>query len=399
MSAGAAPRRPRVVAILAAGGRGSRFGAAVPKQLLLLAGQTILERSVEAFASHPLVDEVVVALPGDLVADPPVRLAGRRCPVRVVDGGERRQDTVANAFEAAPDGDLFVIHDAARPLVDAGTIARTIDAALESGAAIAAMPARDTVKVSAAGVSPPAIADTIDRDRVWLAQTPQAFTRPVLAAAIALGRAGASVTDEAALAEQAGHAVRLVESGPRNLKITTPGDLALAESWLAAEQAAVRIGIGYDSHRLVEGRPLVLGGVTIPHGKGLSGHSDADALCHAITDAVLGAAALGDIGRHFPDSDPRWKGADSLELLRTAVGLLRDAGYSVANVDAVVVCERPKLSPYVDAIRARLADALATDAANVSVKGKTNEGMGEAGRGEGVVVHAVACLRNVERRT
>jgi 2-C-methyl-D-erythritol 4-phosphate cytidylyltransferase/2-C-methyl-D-erythritol 2,4-cyclodiphosphate synthase len=388
-----------VVAIVAAGGRGSRFGAAVPKQLLVLAGKTILERSVAAFATHPRVDEGVVALPPDLAADPPAYLRGWTTTVRVVDGGERRQDSVANAFDAAPGGDVFLVHDAARPLVDAGTIARTIDAALEAGAAIAAMPARDTVKLAAEGVSPPTIADTIDRDRVWLAQTPQAFTRTVLADAIALGRSGASVTDEAALAEQAGHAVRLVESGPRNLKITTPGDLALAESWLQAEQAHVRTGIGYDSHRLVEGRPLVLGGVTIPHAKGLSGHSDADALCHAITDAVLGAAALGDIGRHFPDTDPRWQGADSLELLRTAVGIVRDAGYEVANVDAVVVCERPKLSPHVDAIRARLAGALSTDAANVSVKGKTNEGMGEAGRGEGVVVHAVATIRIAERRT
>lgn len=393
------PTRLRVVAIIAAGGRGSRFGAPVPKQMMLLAGRTMLERSVEAFATHPRVDEVIVALPPDLAANPPTYLRAWTTPVRVVDGGDRRQDSVANAFDAAPNGELFLIHDAARPLVDAETIARTIEAALEVGAAIAATPARDTVKVAADGVSPPTIADTIDRDRVWLAQTPQAFTRAVLAEAIALGRAGASVTDEAALAEQAGHAVRLVESGPRNLKITTPGDLALAESWLRSEQNHVRIGIGYDSHRLVEGRPLILGGVTIPHPKGLTGHSDADALCHAITDAVLGAAALGDIGRHFPDTDPRWKGADSLELLRAAVGLVREAGYTVANVDAVVVCERPKLSPHADAIRARLAQALSTDVANVSVKGKTNEGMGAAGRGEGVVVHAVASLRHVGRGT
>jgi 2-C-methyl-D-erythritol 4-phosphate cytidylyltransferase/2-C-methyl-D-erythritol 2,4-cyclodiphosphate synthase len=300
---------------------------------------------------------------------------------------------VANAFEASPEGDLFVIHDAARPLVDPATIARTIDAALATGAAIAAVRSRDTVKLSAPGASPPVIADTIDRDRVWLAQTPQAFTRAVLADAIALGRAGASVTDEAALAEQAGHPVQLVEGDPRNLKITTPGDLALAGAWLRAEQAAMRIGIGYDSHRLVEGRPLVLGGVTIPHATGLTGHSDADALCHAITDAVLGAAALGDIGRHFPDTDPRYRNADSLELLRIAVGLVRDAGYEISNVDAVVVAERPRLAPHAEAIRVKLAAVLATAVENVSVKGKTNEGMGPAGRGEGIVVHAVATIR------
>jgi 2-C-methyl-D-erythritol 4-phosphate cytidylyltransferase/2-C-methyl-D-erythritol 2,4-cyclodiphosphate synthase len=387
-----ASRRPRVVAIIAAGGRGARFGSPVPKQLLPLAGKAILEWSVSEFATHPLVDEVVVALPAELVADPPEFLRGLP-RVRLVDGGERRQDSVANAFDASPDGELFVIHDAARPLVDPVTIARTIDAALVSGAAIAAVRSHDTVKLSAPGASPATIADTIDRQRVWLAQTPQAFSRLVLADAIALGRAGTSVTDESALAEQAGHPVQLVESNPRNLKITTPGDLALAETWLSTETSNVRIGIGYDSHRLVEGRPLVLGGVRIPHAAGLAGHSDADALCHAITDAVLGAAALGDIGRHFPDTDPRYKDADSLELLRIAAAMVADAGWSVTNVDAVIVAERPRIAPHVEAIRARLAAALAVATDAVSVKGKTNEGMGEAGRGEGIVVHAVATIR------
>jgi len=387
------PDRPRVVAIIAAGGQGRRFGADVPKQLLVIAGRTILEHSVRAFVSHPSIDEVVVALPADLAADPPSFLLGCAKPIRVVDGGERRQDSVAHAFAAIAGGDIFVIHDAARPLVDAATIDRTIAAAVESGAAIAAVPARDTVKLAAPGVQPPVIADTIDRERVWLAQTPQAFRRAVLADAIARGQSGASGTDEAALAEQAGHVVRLVEGDARNLKITTPGDLVLAASWMAPEHGTVRIGTGYDSHRLVQGRPLILGGVTIPNATGLAGHSDADALSHAITDAVLGAAALGDIGRHFPDVDPRWKDADSLELLRHAVSLVREAGYAVSNVDAVVVAERPKLAPHVDAIRERLADALGTTVDQVSVKGKTNEGMGEAGRGEGIVVHAVALLR------
>jgi 2-C-methyl-D-erythritol 4-phosphate cytidylyltransferase/2-C-methyl-D-erythritol 2,4-cyclodiphosphate synthase len=394
MSHGQESPRPRIVAIIAAGGQGRRFGAAMPKQLLEIAGRTILEHSVRAFALHPAVDAVVVALPAGLAADPPSFLRHLGKPVRIVDGGGRRQDSVANAFAAAAsDGDVFVIHDAARPLVDADTIGRTIAAAIESGAAIAAVPARDTIKLAAPGVHPPSIAGTIDRDRVWLAQTPQAFSRAVLADAIERGRSGATGTDEAALAEQAGHAVRLVEGDARNLKITTLGDLALAASWMAPEQDAVRIGTGYDSHRLVEGRPLVLGGVTIPYAKGLAGHSDADALCHAITDAVLGAAALGDIGRHFPDTDVRWKGADSLELLRQAVSIVRQAGFAVSNVDAVVVAEQPKLAPHVDAIRARLAGALGTTLEQVSVKGKTNEGMGEAGRGEGIVVHAVAAIR------
>jgi len=234
---------------------------------------------------------------------------------------------------------------------------------------------------------------------VWLAQTPQAFTREVLTAALAFGAQGVSGTDEAALAEQAGHVVRLVAGDTRNIKITTPADLEFARIALANEdhrqQAGgdgMRIGVGYDSHRLVQGRPLVLGGVTIPHGTGLAGHSDADALCHAITDAVLGAAAAGDIGRHFPDSDHRWKDADSVALLRQAVAIVAQAGYAVVNVDAVVIADAPRLAPHADAIRARLAEALGITVAAVSVKGKTNEGMGETGRGEGIAVHAVALL-------
>jgi 2-C-methyl-D-erythritol 4-phosphate cytidylyltransferase / 2-C-methyl-D-erythritol 2,4-cyclodiphosphate synthase len=255
------------------------------------------------------------------------------------------------------------------------------------------------VKLAYADEGDPRVEATIPRDRVWLAQTPQAFTREVLTAALAFGAQGGSGTDEAALAEQAGHMVRLVAGDPRNIKITTPADLEFARIALAnkdhRQQTAgngMRIGVGYDSHRLVQGRPLVLGGVTIPHGTGLAGHSDADALCHAITDAVLGAAAAGDIGLHFPDSDDRWKDADSVALLRQAVAIVADAGYAVVNVDAVVIADAPRLAPHRDAIRARLAEALGVSVAAVSVKGKTNEGMGETGRGEGIAVHAVAFL-------
>jgi 2-C-methyl-D-erythritol 4-phosphate cytidylyltransferase/2-C-methyl-D-erythritol 2,4-cyclodiphosphate synthase len=390
----------RIVAIIAAGGQGSRLGAGRPKQFLEVGGRSILERSIAAFASHPRVAEIVVALPSDVAAEPPAFLAGFDPPLRLVAGGARRQDSVARAFESIdPPADIVVIHDAARPFVDAATIDRTIDAALETGAAIAALPSGDTVKL--AREDPPHavhVEGTIPRERVWLAQTPQAFTPQVLASALALGARGGSGTDEAALAEQAGHDVRLVPGDPRNIKITTPADLEIAREVLASRDDAngggmnVRIGVGYDSHRLIVGRPLILGGVSIPHTTGLSGHSDADALCHALTDAILGAAALGDIGRHFPDTDPRWKDADSVELLRLSVALVEGAGFRVANVDAVVVADEPRLSPYADAIRARLAEALGVPAAAVSVKGKTNEGMGGTGRGEAIVVHAVALL-------
>ena len=277
-------------------------------------------------------------------------------------------------------------------------IRRTIEAAAEHGAAIAAIRARDTVK---RGDETGTIVETLRREEIYLAQTPQAFRvsvfRDALLHAEALAKAGAladDVTDEAALAERAGHKVRLVEGDPRNLKVTTPDDLAMAEHLVRRDGPgpALRIGNGYDLHRLVAGRPLVLGGVTIPFDKGLQGHSDADALCHAVTDAILGAAGAGDIGRHFPDTDPAWKDANSVDLLRHAAGLVHHAGYAVVNIDIVVIAQRPKIGPHADIIRANLAAALACDASQISVKGKTNEGVDSMGVGESIAVHAVALL-------
>jgi 2-C-methyl-D-erythritol 4-phosphate cytidylyltransferase/2-C-methyl-D-erythritol 2,4-cyclodiphosphate synthase len=234
------------------------------------------------------------------------------------------------------------------------------------------------------------VAETLPRERIRLAQTPQAFRTAVLRDALTLAD---DVTDEAALVERAGHAVRLVAGDPRNIKITTPDDLALAEHLLGAAPAALRIGNGYDLHRLVPGRPLILGGVRIPFEKGLQGHSDADAVCHAVTDAILGAAGAGDIGRHFPDTDAAWKDANSIELLRRAAAVVRGAGYHVANLDVVVIAQQPKLVPFIEAMRANLAEALGCDAAQVSVKGKTNEGVDSMGAGESIAVHAVVLVR------
>jgi len=381
-----------VSAIIAAGGRGTRFGGDSPKQLLTLAGRPILERSVAALVASPLVADVVVALPRDLAANPPAYLQGD-ARVRVVVGGDRRQDSVANAFAAVADrADVVVIHDAARPLVSADVIRRTIEAAADHGAAIAAVRAHDTVK---RGDAAQRITATLARDEIFLAQTPQAFRTAVLRDALAVGARGVAATDESMLAEQAGHPVVLVEGDRRNLKITTPDDLAMAEHLLggAAMTPAIRIGNGYDLHRLVAGRPLILGGITIPYGKGLQGHSDADAVCHAITDAILGAAGAGDIGRHFPDTDPAWKDANSINLLTTAAGIVRAAGFSIVNIDVVVIAQQPKLSPHADAMRASLARALGCDASQISVKGKTNEGVDSMGAGESIAVHAVALLQ------
>ena len=381
-----------VAAIVAAGGRGLRLGQSRPKQLIEIAGRSILERSVSLFASHPEVDEIVVALPADLATHPPAYLSHAAKPMRIVTGGARRQDSVAEAFrEVGEQADVVVVHDAARPFATADLISRTIAAAAESGAALAALEARDTVKQGIGGV----VQATLDRRSIFLAQTPQAFRRGVLRDALAVS---GDATDEAALAEQAGHQVRLVEGESTNIKITTPEDLPIAEAIAqrgARPARTGRAGFGYDLHRLVEGRPLILGGVTIPFDRGLTGHSDADAICHAITDAILGAAGAGDIGRHFPDTDPRWKGASSVELLRRAVEIVREQGLAVGNVDATVILERPKLAPHIDQMRATLAEVLGVTPDRVSIKGKTNEGVGEIGRGEAIAVHAIALVRSV----
>jgi 2-C-methyl-D-erythritol 4-phosphate cytidylyltransferase / 2-C-methyl-D-erythritol 2,4-cyclodiphosphate synthase len=238
------------------------------------------------------------------------------------------------------------------------------------------------------------IRGTIPREEIFLAQTPQAFRVGVLRDALAIASTARDATDEAMLAEAAGHFVHLVEGDPRNLKITTPEDLEMAERLMGTKgpAATMRIGNGYDLHRLVSGRPLILGGITIPHEKGLDGHSDADAVCHAVTDAILGAASAGDIGRHFPDTDPAVKDANSIELLKRSVAVVRAAGYHVANVDVVVIAQQPKLSPHIDAMRASLARAIGIEPQQVSVKGKTNEGVDATGTGEAIAVHAVALI-------
>ena len=378
--------RMHVSAIVAAGGRGTRLGASVPKQLLPLAGRPILARSVDALLASGVIDDLVIALPDDLLASPPEYL--NRTNVRLVAGGLRRRDSVAAGFARIdPRADVVVVHDAARPFVSPDVIARTVDAAARNGAAIAALPAHDTVKEVDAG----AVTRTLPRERIWLAQTPQAFRPAVLRDALAQD---GDATDEAALAERAGHPVMVVDGDPRNIKITTADDLAAAERLVHVSAAVprLRVGNGYDLHRLVPGRPLRLGGILIPYERGLDGHSDADAVCHAVTDAILGACGAGDIGRHFPDTDPAWKDADSLGLLQAAVGIVRDRGFAIVNVDVVVIAQRPKLAPHAPAMTAALARALGVDGGCVSVKGKTNEGVDSMGLGDSIAVHAVALV-------
>ena len=386
----------RVAAILVAAGRGVRLGADRPKQFLELApGRTMLQMSLDALTSVPAVTEVVVAVPQGALAEgqdvfSELRAGRDECTVVFVEGGERRQDSTANAFaRISQDADVVVVHDAARPFASRGVIERTIAAAATHGAAIAALAAVDTIKQAKHHGGHAVIAATLPRETIFLAQTPQAFRRDVLADAMAAA-SGVQVTDEAMLVERAGYHVHLVEGDAANIKVTTAADLVRAQTQAGRNGAtSMRIGTGYDLHRLVEGRPLILAGVQIPFERGLLGHSDADIVCHAVTDAILGAAALGDIGAMFPDTDPQWKDADSLELLRAAADQLRAAGVQIGNVDVTVIAERPKLRPHVDTMRANLARALGVDVSAISIKAKTNEGVDATGRGEAMACHVV----------
>ncbi len=393
----------RVTVVIAAGGLGTRVGGDVPKQLRTIGGQTLLEHALQPFDQNPRVNDIVIVLPEGFAGALPAALRTVDTPVRFVTGGARRQDSVAAGVDqVGTDTDVVLIHDAARPFCTTEIVDAVIDAAAEAGAAVPAIRASDTVKevrsddADAGAARRRIVRATLPRDHIYLAQTPQGFALEVIRAAVELGRRGVVATDEAVLVERSGHAVRLVDGDAANFKVTTSEDLARARDRIqraaGGEMPTVRVGVGYDSHRTAAGRRLILGGVEIPHAVGLDGHSDADAVCHAVTDAILGAAAAGDIGRHFPDTDPRWKDASSIELLRTAVDIVAERGLEVGNVDVVVIAEHARIRPHVSAMVEQLSSALGVDAGAISIKGKTAEGMDAIGRGEAIAAHAVATL-------
>jgi len=412
-------RGERVAAILAAGGSGARAGVA--KQWLDLAGETVLRRAARVLAGCAQVDEIVAVVPPGEEGRGLAEISGLGRPARAVAGGAARADSVRNGLAAVEGADVVLVHDAARPFATADLAARVAEAAARDGAALAAVPITDTVKRAAApfdsaaygryaqdrpiDLAPPAealrsgralpkVAETLDRRVLWTAQTPQGFRRELLLRAYAAAGAEASLaTDECALVERIGAAVTLVPGEPGNFKITGPEDLERAR---AALEAPVAMGVGYDTHRFAAGRRLVLGGVEF-EGDGLLGHSDADVCAHAIGDAILGAAGLGDIGRHFPDTDPRWKGVSSLLLLREIARMARERGWRVGNCDVTLAAKRPKIAPRAEEMRARLGEALGVPPAQVNVKATTGEGMGFVGREEGIAAHAVALLVRVAR--
>lgn len=420
-------------AVLVAAGASRRMG--FDKLACCVRGKPVLQHSIEAFDTHPLIGELVLVTgPDDSLAR---RLAARcKKPVRLVRGGATRAESAAAGVRAAT-GELVAIHDAARPFVTPELIAAALRAADAIGAAAPAVPVKDTIKIAAeaagkiasdAAAEPPAagksaadaaaaakiaapaaktvasappapaaepaaapaprlVRSTPPRASLYAVQTPQCFARKTYLALLeAAGRTGQlpALTDDCQLFEQAGLPVALTPGSYANQKITTIEDLK--------GESSMRIGHGYDVHQLVEGRKLILGGVEIPYEKGLLGHSDADVLTHAVMDALLGAAALGDIGQHFPDSDPAYKGADSLALARAVRQKLAEAGWRLGNLDATILCQAPKLAPHIPAMRQNLAEALAVPPEQVSVKATTEEHLGFTGAGQGIAAHAVALI-------
>ena len=372
----------KTYAVILCGGSGTRMGGSGNKTLLMTGGVPAIVRGFRAFAG--IVDGVVlVTRAGEeeifarALADYGLKAFA------VVPGGADRQASALCGLKALPeDADIALIHDGARPFVTVDIIRRVIDSVKQRGSGVAAIPCRDTVKrVDGDGN----VLETLDRSTLWQMQTPQGFFVKDLLSAHAVAKA--RYTDDAALMEAAGFPVRLVLGSPDNIKLTSPEDLRMVNGMLTP-----RIGTGFDAHRLVEGRELWLGGVRIPYEKGLLGHSDADAPLHALTDALLGAAALGDIGKLFPDSDPQYKGISSILLLEETRKRIVDAGFTIGNVDLTIVCQAPKLAGFIPQMREKIAKALEISVEQVSVKATTTERMGYEGRGEGISAQTVAMV-------
>ncbi len=389
------------VALIVAGGRGERFGGEVPKQYLELGGEPVLRHTVRALLGHPRIDAIrVVIREGD--EQPYAAATAGLDLLPPVHGGASRQASVRQGLESL-DGNppaLVLVHDAARPWVPPALVDRVLDALAASDGAVPAIPVADTLKRAEPAGPALRVTATVERRGLWRAQTPQGFRfAPLLAAHRRFADAG--LTDDAAVAEAAGLAVAVVPGSEDNLKITTPEDLDRIARTLAAAGRApecgggvpdLRVGSGFDVHRFGPGDQVILAGVAIPHTAGLAGHSDADVALHAITDALLGAIAAGDIGQHFPPSDPQWRAADSALFLAHAAGLVRAAGGRIQNIDLTIICERPKIGPHRAAMVAGIAAILGIPTARVNVKATTTERLGFTGRGEGIAAEAVAAV-------
>lgn len=381
----------RCAVLILAGGSGSRVGSDIPKQYLMLDGAPVIRRTVDIFLAHPLIDTVQVVIgPND------AEMYGRAlsgAPLRApVTGGASRQESGLRGLEALEDTapDFVLIHDAARPFVDHATIDRVIGGLESHFAVLPAVPVADTLK---RGTGTPATVDTtVDRRDLWRAQTPQGFRFPEILAAHR-NAIGHDLTDDTAIAEHAGIKIALVTGNEDNFKITTREDMNRAERISGTMTGETRIGTGFDVHAFGDGDHVILCGIKIDHDRALEGHSDADVALHAITDALLGAIAEGDIGSHFPPSDPQWRGVASRVFLEHAAGLIAARGGSIGNIDLTVICEAPKVGPHRDAMRESLAGMLSIDQDRISVKATTTEKLGFTGRGEGIAAQAAITVR------
>ena len=373
---------PKTIAIVLAAGRGTRAGGTVPKQWRMLLGRPLIAWSIDAFMSHAEIDAVVVVHhPKDQD-----RIAQLPAAVRALHGGANRDDSVRCALEALKDQapDYVLIHDAARPCVTHSVISRCVETMRAQGAAAPAVAVQDTLWRGGDTVTA-----QVDRSDLWRAQTPQCFSYPVIYAAHAAATDPA--TDDVQVVRAAGHPVAIVPGEADNLKVTVPGDFARAERILRGRMK-LRLGNGFDVHKFGPGTEITLCGVTLPHKAGLLGHSDADVGMHAVTDAIYGALARGDIGQHFPPSDPQWKGAPSDIFLKHAVQLAKDLGFHIENVDCTLICEFPKIGPHAQAMQARMAQIMGLECDQVSIKATTSETLGFTGREEGIAAIATAAL-------
>lgn len=388
----------KVAAVIPAAGQGKRMGTGQNKVFLSLRDKPVLAYTLDIFQVCGLIDEVVLVAAHDeipLIKENIIDRYGFSKVKKVIAGGKERQDSVAAGLAELDDSvELVVVHDGARPLLLPSQLEEIIRWAMQKETAVAAVPVKDTIKAADPFGK---VLNTPERVSLRAVQTPQVFRRDLLATAYRKAmQEGFRGTDDASLVERLGVSVYLVEGSYENIKLTTPEDMEVAEAILTKRDQAkgqIRMGSGYDVHRLVEGRKLILGGVEIPHTTGLLGHSDADVLLHAIMDALLGAAALGDIGRHFPDNQEQYRNISSLKLLAHVAGLIRKWGFVVGNLDATIVAQRPKLAPYIPDMIENIAKTLNINEMQVNIKATTTEGLGFTGREEGIEAHALACLK------
>lgn len=384
---------PKVAAVILAAGSGTRMLSDVTKQRMYIRGESVLHRSVRIFSECENINSIVVVCRADEMEWAESELSDILKPCSIISGGKTRAESAKLGFLAIPDDSDFVaIHDGARCLVTRDIIESVVSAAVFSGAATASTPVTDTLKRVN---SDSKIVETIPRESIYSASTPQVFSTLLYKKALSMAENIEAFTDDNMLIEALGHEVVCVDTGRENIKITTPDDISYAEYILGKREGMLeyKIGHGYDVHRLVPDRALVLGGVNIPSDKGLLGHSDADVLTHAIMDSLLGAMGLGDIGKHFPDTSGEFKDISSLELLARVASLILENGYTVVNVDATVILQRPKIASYIDSMRENIAKILGIDVGRINIKATTEERLGFTGSGEGAAAHSVAMLK------